>query len=207
MQTEQLTSQGLSEAIGRVAQGDRRAFEAVYRETSSKLMGICLRVLHDRGEAENVLHEVYMTVWLRAGSFSSERGTPMGWLATIARNRAIDRVRAGRPETTSVALDEVEIADDSPSAFDGLLLADEHARLHDCLDSLREPHRSAIRMAFFEGVTYEVLARRKGVPLGTMKSWVRRGLSQLKNELELGEMSNPKAATPKPAPVSTGYVA
>src|SRR5579875_4045071 len=85
----------LAAALGAVANGDRAALKIVYRQTSAKLMGVCLRILGDRSEAEDVLQETYVTVWSRAGAYDPDRGlSPITWLATIARNKAIDRLRS-----------------------------------------------------------------------------------------------------------------
>ncbi len=170
----------LVEALVATGNEDRNAFRTVYRLTSAKLFGVCLRICGDRQAAEDVLSEVYLTVWKRAGAFEPGRASPISWLATIARNRAIDwRRSSGRRPTTSV--DEVaELADERASAEDTMLVDEQAAQLHLCLDKLEERQRGAIRTAFFDGLTYAELAERDAVPLGTMKSWVRRGLLRLK---------------------------
>ena len=128
-----------------------------------------------------MLSEVYMTVWKRAGAYEPGRASPISWLATIARNRAIDWRRSAR-RMPSAPLDEApDIADDTPSSVEQMLLDERGAQLHLCLDELEEQQRTAIRTAFFDGLTYAELAARQGVPLGTMKSWVRRGLLRLKD--------------------------
>jgi RNA polymerase sigma factor (sigma-70 family) len=131
-----------------------------------------------------VLSDVYLTIWKRAGAYEPGRASPISWLATIARNRAIDwRRSAGRAPSTPLH-EAPDVADDRASAFD-LLAQDEGARaLHLCLDSLDDKQRGAIRTAFFDGLTYAELAEREAVPLGTMKSWVRRGLIRLKECLD-----------------------
>ena len=176
----------LTDALVRTGDEDRAAFQAVYRLTSAKLFGICLRICGDRQSAEDVLHEVYLTIWKRAGAFEPGRASPISWLATIARNRAIDWRRAQR-NRPAAGLDAAgEPADDAPLAID-MLLADETVRrLVECLDPLDDRQRGAIRTAFFDGVTYAELAERQRVPLGTMKSWVRRGLIGLKRCLDDG---------------------
>ena len=175
----------LSRALGRVAAGDEAALNQVYAQTSAKLFGICLRILGDRGEAEDALQDVYVSVWRRAGSFDGSRGSPITWLATLARNRAIDRLRSGRRTRGSVPVEAAsEIADAGPSAFDRLEAGETRARLADCIGELEERTGEAIRAAFFGGHTYADLAERMAVPLGTMKSWVRRGLMKLKDCLE-----------------------
>ena len=127
------------------------------------------------------MSEVYLTIWKRAGAFEPGRASPISWLATIARNRAIDwRRSTGR--APAARIDDVpEIADDR-IVGGGRLLQDERAgQLHHCLDELEQRQRDAIRTAFFDGLTYAELAQREAVPLGTMKSWVRRGLIRLKD--------------------------
>ena len=174
----------LVEALVATGREDRAAFRTVYDLTSAKLFGVILRICNDRAAAEEVLSDVYLTIWKRAGAFEPGRASPISWLATIARNRAIDWRRSVR-RAPSIPLDDApEIADDRATAID-LLLQDESARaLHLCLDALDDRQRSAIRTAFFDGLTYAELAEREAVPLGTMKSWVRRGLIRLKECLD-----------------------
>ena len=171
----------LVEALVATGAEDRAAFATLYQLTSAKLFGVCLRICGERQAAEDVLSEVYLTIWRRAGAYEPGRASPISWLATIARNRAIDwRRSAGR--RVAVNLDDApEVADPDPSAEDKLVTNDEDQRLHLCLDQLEDKQRGAIRTAFFDGLTYAELAEREGVPLGTMKSWVRRGLMRLKD--------------------------
>lgn len=169
--------------VERVAHGDRSAMKALYERTSAKLYGICLRVLGSTAEAEEVLQDVYLTVWRKADSFSADKASPITWLSVMARNRAIDRIRMRRIKSTD--LDEaMDIAADDPSAFDLAAQAEDRERLSRCLDELDERPRSAIRSAFLDGATYNELAKRESVPLGTMKSWIRRGLQSLRGCLE-----------------------
>lgn len=174
----------LVEALVATGQEDRGAFRTLYRLTSAKLFGICLRICQDRSAAEDVLSDVYLLIWRRAGAFEPGRASPITWLATIARNRAIDWRRAAAVRPSAPLAEAPDVADNSPSAVDGLLRTEQDRRLHLCLDSLEEPQRRAIRTAFFDGVTYAELAERQSVPLGTMKSWVRRGLIRLKDCLD-----------------------
>ena len=174
----------LTETLVACGQENRSAFRTLYDLTSAKLFGIVLRICNDRQAAEDVLSEVYLTIWRRAGAYEPGRASPISWLATIARNRAIDWRRSNK-RAPSTPIDEApDIADERPDAV-ATLLQDEDARaLHLCLDALDEKQRLAIRTAFFEGVTYAELAERQAVPLGTMKSWVRRGLLRLKDCLD-----------------------
>ena len=174
----------LAQALRRVAERDAAALREVYDQTSAKLFGVCLRILGEPSEAEDVLQEVYSTVWRRAETFDSGRASAVTWLAAIARNRSIDRVRA-RPATRPASIDTVlDLADDTPSAEVQLQDAQDSERLYGCLDELEAVHRNAIRRAFLDGFTYEVLAQQAGVPLGTMKSWIRRSLLKLRACLE-----------------------
>jgi RNA polymerase sigma factor (sigma-70 family) len=174
----------LTEALVATGQEDRAAFRILYDLTSAKLFGIVLRICNDRQAAEEVLSDVYLTVWKRAGAYEPGRASPISWLAVIARNRAIDWRRATRRAPSTPLEEAPDVADDRPDAV-GLLLQDENARaLHLCLDALDDKQRRAIRTAFFEGITYAELAEQQSVPLGTMKSWVRRGLLRLKECLD-----------------------
>lgn len=159
---------------------DRAAFQRVYRLTSAKLFGICLRICGERQAAEDVLQDVYVQIWRRAGAYEPGRGSPITWLATIARNRALDwrRAHARIPVTAGDTLPEVP--DEAPGAEAMLLEADEAARVWHCLEQLEVRQRSAVRTAFYEGVTYAELAVREAVPLATMKSMVRRALIRLR---------------------------
>lgn len=177
--------EALARWLGAVAQGDRTAFEQVYRATSSKLFGVCLRVLPDRAEAEDVLQEVYTTIWRKAAQFDASRASAITWLAMIARNKCIDRLRASPASTRTAPIEFAEDVPDSadtpPEATDTSM---QNARLDQCMQRLDGRRRSLIRTAFFEGATYEELAARMGSPLGSVKSWIRRGLAQLKACLE-----------------------
>lgn len=179
--TTDAARQALVEALVATGNEDRSAFATLYKLTSAKLFGICLRICGDRGAAEEVLSEVYLTIWRRAGAFEPGRASPISWLGTIARNRAIDwrRSSARRP---AVGLDQApEAVDGDPTVEEQLIRGEETQRLHLCLDQLDDKQRGAIRSAFFGGLTYAELADRDRVPLGTMKSWVRRGLMRLKD--------------------------
>lgn len=171
--------------MARVAAGDREALRQLYEATSAKLFAVCLRILSDREEAADVLQEVYITVWRRADRFDPARAGVMTWVSTIARNRAIDRLRARGPMAYADPVEDLQLADEGQVSAEALLVAaGEEGRVHRCLDELDERTRSVIRTAFFEGVTYEALAQRMGAPLGTVKSWIRRGLARLKGCLE-----------------------
>ncbi len=175
----------IAAALARIPGSDRAALQTVYRLTSAKLFGVALRILGERGEAEDVLQEAYVTVWHKAADFDPDRASPMTWLIAIARNRAIDHLRATRQSRRMEPIDQTaEVADNAIAADTALENAQDHARLHACLEGLEARERNALRGAFFDGNTYEDLAARMNVPLGTMKSWIRRAMIKLKNCLE-----------------------
>jgi RNA polymerase sigma-70 factor (ECF subfamily) len=179
------TRSQLAAALVRIAGGDRAALRLVYQDTSAKLFGVCLRILKDRSEAEDVLQEVYVTVWRKAAAFDRNRASPITWLAAIARNRAIDRLRASAASRRMEPIEAAEaVSDPAPAAVERVELAQQHQRLARCLDELEARQAGAIRAAFLDGATYEELAARMSVPLGTMKSWIRRGLLKLRACLE-----------------------
>jgi RNA polymerase sigma factor (sigma-70 family) len=175
----------LAAALVRTGTGDRAALRQVYEDSSAKLFGILLRILKDRNEAEDVLQDVYVTVWRKAALYNPERASPITWLVAIARNRAIDRLRSGTMKSRTASLDDAtNVRDTTPGALDMVVKAEQQARLGHCLSELEEKTSQAIRAAFLDGLTYEQLAEKMGVPLGTMKSWIRRGLLKLRACLE-----------------------
>ena len=176
----------LAALLSKAADGDEGAFRIFYDRTSAKLFGIILRILIERGEAEDILQEVYVTVWRKAAEFDASRASPVTWVATIARNRAIDRLRA-RGSRPSAPLDEaMDVRDDRPGADALIDTANDAARVQSALAQLEPRHAAAIRSCYFEGVTYEALAAREGIPIGTLKSWVRRGMMRMREGLEAG---------------------
>lgn len=167
------------------ASGDSDAFEQLYRSTSPRLFGVCLRIIPHRSEAEDVLQEVFANVWRKAIQFDPARASGVTWLTMMARNKAIDHLRASRNSRQSLPIENAEdIPGTAPDAQAAAEAAIEGHRLDICLDELEAPRRQLIRTAFFEGSTYEELARRSGTPLGTVKSWIRRSLAKLKTCLE-----------------------
>lgn len=177
----------LAALLVRIAGGDAAAFQQFYDRTSAKLFGITLRILIERPEAEDVLQEVYVSVWRKAATFDPARASPITWVATIARNRAIDRLRA-RPVRAHVPVEAAyELADNGPAPDAGLMSGQDAHRVAAALLTLDPRHAAAIRACYFEGATYEELAAREAVPVGTLKSWVRRGLVRLRSQLEASQ--------------------
>ncbi len=177
--------------MSRVALGDRQAFEALYRGTCAQLFGIVLRINGERAQAEEVLQEVFVTVWRVAASFDQRQGQVMTWLTSIARNRAIDslRRRASEPATVSRfgALgddDDDDLleqqASEDPGPLDLLDRASSRHALERCMDALTGEQRSSLALAYYQGFSHAEVASHLSQPLGTVKSWVRRGLQTLR---------------------------
>lgn len=174
----------LTEALLRTGKGDRSAFEAVYKATSAKLFGVCLRIFSDRNEAEEALQDAYITIWNRAASFEAGRASPISWLVTVTRNRAIDRLRA-KGKAGLASLDEAtDVADPTPSAEAQLVALGDDKLLYGCIDGLDRRDAHFIKSAFIGGATYADLATREGEPLGTIKSRIRRALMKLRTCME-----------------------
>ena len=182
MQTQSRSAEDLLVAT---AAGDRAAFAELYRQTAGQLLGLAQRMLRDRAAAEEVIQEGFIRIWSRAGEFQPDRGAAMAWMVTIVRNGAIDRLRKERP---SVPIDAVpereEWQDPGADPLTITIMSAEARALRGCLDQLDEAPRRAIMLAYWHGLSHEELAQKVDAPLGTVKSWIRRGLARLKNCLE-----------------------
>lgn len=177
----------LSDALARVGIGDRKAFEFLYRRTSAKLFGVCLRFFGNRNEAEEALQDAYLTIWNRAAAFDRDKASPISWLVAVTRNKAIDRLRA-RDKGKAVDLDEaLGIADSSPNAEAQLAEKDDAKVMDRCIDRLDDRDANFIRAAFWNGRTYADLAVAESTPLPTIKSRIRRALIKLRHCLEGSE--------------------
>lgn len=171
----------IKELLRRVGGGDRTAFSELYSATAAKLYGIILRITRDREAAEDILQDVFVRIWDRAGDFEPGRASPITWMATIARNRAIDEIRKrGR----AIHVDDdvlAELPAPEKSALENVEANQSLRRLAVCLEGLEEKRREAVKLAYLEGWSREELAERFSIPTGTMKSWLRRSLQQLKD--------------------------
>lgn len=172
--------------LAAVARGDRTAFAELYAATSPQLLALLLRMLQRRDWAEEALQDCYVRIWQKSDSYSPERGAPMAWLATIARYRALDLLRARRPEVSESSFDEdkaspLEREDEAPGPESLAAQREGIGRLDDCMKGLIEEQRRSVLLAYYEGYTHSELARRMKAPMGTVKSWVRRGLLQLRD--------------------------
>ena len=188
-------SQELSALLARAGLGDRAAFAALYRATSSHLYAVVLRINRDRAQAEEVLQEVYVNLWRAAGGFDAAQGQPLTWLTSIARNRAIDSLRRQQTQprlqsTISGHDDDSEHdmlndhPDDAPGPLELLSRASDARALSACLERLSSAQRQSVALAFYDGLSHAEVAAQMRQPLGTVKSWVRRALAVLKSCLD-----------------------
>jgi RNA polymerase sigma-70 factor (ECF subfamily) len=163
------------------ARGDRAAFESLYRQTSAKLFGVTLRIVRQEDLAEDVLQDCYIRIWNRAGDYREGLAAPMTWMASIVRNRSLDWLRRSNPEVIDVDGDIIEgMASDGPGPLATLEQSRDGAALARCLAKLESKQRQAILLAFHDGLSHSELAGQLRQPLGTVKTWVRRGLAKLK---------------------------
>jgi RNA polymerase sigma-70 factor (ECF subfamily) len=172
----------LDSFLQRCAGGDHAAFRALYDRQSARLYGIALRITRDPRLAADATHDAFLEVWQRAARFDPARGPAEAWLTGLLRFRAIDVLRARHGETTGAEMPDA--ADPDPGPLDRLLASDDGAALHRCLGALEERQRRVILLAFVDGLSHTELAERLAAPLGTVKSWIRRGLQALRSCLE-----------------------
>lgn len=170
----------LERLIQLVALGNREAFSDLYDLTAPKLLTVCLRVLKDRAAAEETVQEVFVKVWKSCGRYQANGHSPMTWLITIARNTAIDRLRARKP-TEDLADYGDRIAGRAPTPEQFAIATSEAARVQRCLEELDPDKRAAITGAYLDGKSYKDLAGEFEIPLNTIRTWLRRGLAALRD--------------------------
>jgi len=166
------------------ARHDRTAFRSLYDASSPRLYGLALRILGRRELAEEVLQESFVAIWHHAGEYESALSAPMTWMTTIVRNRAFDLLRRNRHD---VALDADAMDRHAAEALDGLSMtppatlqmSGEAQALADCMAALEEKHRQVVGMAFFHDLSHSDVAQKLALPLGTVKTWIRRSLVRL----------------------------
>lgn len=180
-------SAGLRQAdlIAAAAAGDQQALAALYDATSRTVYGLLLRILSDPSAAEEVLLDVYTQVWRQAGAYSRERGTPMAWMTTIARSRAIDRLRRTRQEQQRTEpLDKAARCAGSESVEDEASAGEVRAVVRAALDALTPEQREVIELAYYGGMSHSEIAAARGLPLGTVKTRTRLGMMRLRDILK-----------------------
>jgi RNA polymerase sigma-70 factor (ECF subfamily) len=174
----------LEDLLGECARKDERAFARLYEATSSKLFGVALRILRREDWAEDVLQDCYVNIWNHAASYSAGLSAPMTWMTSIVRNRCLDWLRRPNLEVVLDRGDDEDpleaIASDDPGPLDELTRSADAKALAGCLGRLEPKQRQAIMLAFYDGLSHSELASHMRQPLGTVKTWVRRGLERLK---------------------------
>jgi RNA polymerase sigma factor (sigma-70 family) len=179
------TDSQLIALLDRVAQADEAALKALYDLTSSKLYGVALRVVSNRSWAEDVLQEAFLTIWRVAGDYKASLSPPMAWLCLIVRSRGLDflRRRTSERADTALPLDDVmseTMAGDAANPMDTALAGEQAWALHQCLSQLENKQREVVSLAYLRDLSHGELAEQLKLPLGTVKTWIRRGLEQLR---------------------------
>lgn len=177
-------SSPLFDLLARTALSDQRAFSQLYQLTSAKLFAVAIRILKHEERAEECLQEAFVNIWRQAGTYNADKSAPMTWMTTVVRNRALDLLRQRRPEVQADNPQVLENFRDDSDRTDNVAFADEHRRLEDCLGELKDAQRRCVLLAYYGGHTHPELAAQLQVPVGTVKTWIRRGLQQLKQCLD-----------------------
>jgi RNA polymerase sigma-70 factor (ECF subfamily) len=181
----------ISGLLERLAVQDRSALGLLYTKVAPKLMGLLTRMLGDRAEAEDALQEVMVRLWQRAATYDPQKGTGMGWICAIARNHALDRLRA-RPASRGYQIvtggTEVDVldtvADPAMSMEEQTMLKGRMQSVVACFDELPQDRARAVKGAYLQGLSYQDLATQFEVPLNTMRTWLRRALISLRECLD-----------------------
>ena len=175
----------LARLIASVALGDQQAYRRLYDATSPKLFAIALRILREESRAEDVLQDSFVNVWNGAAGYNPSLSAPMTWMVTIVRNRALDYIR--RTDHRTVELDddlEAVLESDHPTPQDLASRGQDAVSLQRCLKRLDAGQRQAIAFAYFQGLTHSELAATLKIPIGTVKTWIRRGLEKMRRCLD-----------------------
>ena len=180
------TDAELMQLLDRIAAHDEAALKTLYEQTSSKLFGLALRVLGHRDWAEDVLQEAFITIWRVAGDYRASLSPPMAWMGLIVRSRALDLLRrrsADRAHLTHELDDDIahSLEGDSPNPMDTTQASEQAFALHQCLGRLENKQREVVSLAYLRDLSHGELAEQLRLPLGTVKTWIRRGLDQLRN--------------------------
>ena len=172
----------LAELLAQCALKNQHSFNKLYQLTAAKLYGVALRILRRQDWAEEVLQECYVNIWNHAGDHAMAKSAPLTWMTSIVRNRCLDWLRRPQTEATGEQYDVAVEAwqDDAPGPMEQLASSYEAAALARCMQQLDAKQRQSIMLAFFNGLSHSELAAHMKQPLGTVKTWVRRGLERLK---------------------------
>jgi RNA polymerase sigma-70 factor (ECF subfamily) len=174
------TTDDLAGLLHLVAAGDRGAFRRLYDLQAPRLYAIALRITRQGPLAADAVHDAFLQVWRNAARFETARGSGGAWLISLVRYRALDIARRRGHETSAEELDLPEQADADPDPLERLASSRDAAALHACLRKLEDDRRRLLLLAFVEGLSHSEIAERVGMPLGTVKSWIRRSLQSLR---------------------------
>jgi RNA polymerase sigma-70 factor (ECF subfamily) len=180
----------LAALLSRVAHGDQRAFADVYRQAAAHLYAVAVRIVRNGSIAEEMLQEAFVSVWHHAGTYDAAKSQPITWLTSIVRNRCLDQLRRREVDTVTLARSDeddapaLDFPSDGPTPVELLLAGADARAIRDCVDALDAGPRQAIALAFYQGFSHGELATHMREPLGTVKSWVRRGLERLRRCLD-----------------------
>ena len=171
--------------VARAAKGDQKAFETLYDQSISLLFTLAARILDDREEAADLLQEVYLEVWRKGARYDPARGTPIAWLVTLTRSRAIDRLRSrgskGHGRTNSIEeAGAAELPDGTPGPYEAAADRELRVAVTKALEGLPEAQQQALELAYYEGLSHTEIAARLNQPVGTIKTRIKLGISKLK---------------------------
>lgn len=167
-----------------IAKSDRQAFQRLYKKISARMFGLCLKLAGQQDLAEEALQDAFVQIWHHAGEYHSDRGTPLSWMLTIARYRTLDLMRSRAVRRTSGDEHLEHLEDQRSGPLDESLRSAGARQLTGCLDELSDVQRDSILLSYYRGLTHDELAMALSSPIGTVKSWIRRGLMALKRCLE-----------------------
>lgn len=180
-----LSSSGsLPALLAECATGNQAAFDRLYRLTAPKLFALAIRILQRRDIAEEVLQESFVRIWHNAQAYEEAKAHAMTWMSTIVRNTALDWLRRPNLESPVELPESADIPDEALQPMASLQLKEEESALHNCMKELAAPERQSLALAYFRGLSYSELAEQLRVPLGTVKSWIRRSMTRLRECLE-----------------------
>lgn len=163
-----------------VADGNKSAFESIYKKTSGQLYAIALRILMDKELAEEATQDAFVKIWHNASSYKTSKGTVLTWMVSIVRYRALDSIRYHKIRKEVALPDELLSSDSEPTSFNT-----EQEKLDGCMNELEDAQRQAIHLAYFGGLSHQEVEKHLNSPLGTIKSWIRRGLQSLQRCLSI----------------------
>lgn len=176
------SQQQLLQWLYATAQGNKDAFGQLYQATSGKLFSVSLHLLRRNDWAEDVLQDAFVRIWHNAADYHADKGSVMSWMISITRYRALDILKSRRVKAEHLDITDELVADIQPGEVMGLVR--EKVKLDDCMQGLTDEHRQSIQLAYFNGLSHQEITEHTGSPLGSVKSWIRRGLTQLKRCLE-----------------------